>query len=135
MPHDLRKTRKLRGRRTHGWGRVAQHRRSSRKGGRGMAGASDHKFMSYVGVIGPEKGFKPKPYRRPARSVNLSELERLAGAPGPSGRGNLIELYSMGIDKLLSEGDAPKGVEIVVSSWSKRAEEKVKAAGGSIRQP
>jgi len=136
MPHDLRKTRKLRGRRTHGWGRVAQHRRSSRKGGRGRAGARGTKLMSFLKELGPKKGFVPKPTRRAVAAVNLSELDRLSKSSGaaPSGR-TAIDLSSMGIGKLLGEGTPPKGIEVVVSSWSKRAEEKVKAAGGSLRKP
>jgi len=38
MPHKLRKTRKMRGSRTHGYGQVGQHRKSGSRGGVGKAG-------------------------------------------------------------------------------------------------
>ena len=135
MPRDLRKIRKLRGRRTAGWGRVAQHRRSSRKGGRGMAGGPTHKFKLFLAQGGPTRGFIPKPIRKPVEAVNLTQLERLAASSAVEAGRSTIDLSSMGVGKLLGGGVAPKNVEIVVSSWSKRAEEKVKAAGGSIRKP
>jgi large subunit ribosomal protein L15 len=135
MPHDLRKIRKLRGRRTAGWGRVAQHRRSSRKGGRGMAGGAGTKFTLFLAQGGPTRGFIPKPIRKPVEAVNLTQLERLAASSAVEAGNATIDLSSMGVGKLLGGGVAPKNVEIVVSSWSKRAEEKVKAAGGSIRKP
>jgi large subunit ribosomal protein L15 len=135
MPHDLRKTRKLRGSRTAGWGQVAQHRRSSRKGGRGMAGRRTHKFALFLAQGGPTRGFIRKPIRKPVEAVNLTQLERLAASSAIEAGKSTVDLSSVGVDKLLGGGVAPKNVEIVVSSWSKRAEEKVKAAGGSIRKP
>jgi len=134
MPHDLRKTRKLRGRRTHGWGRVAQHRRSSRKGGRGKAGMRAGMFALFLAQGETKRGFVPKPVRKPVRALNLAELEHLTPSSGEAGK-LTFDLSSVGVGKLLGTGNAPKNAEIVVGSWSKRAEEKVRAAGGSLKKP
>ena len=48
MATRYRKTRKLRGSRTHGWGQVAQHRASGHKGGLGNAGLLKHHFSSML---------------------------------------------------------------------------------------
>ena len=48
MTTRLRKTRKLRGSRTHGWGQVAQHRASGHKGGLGISGQLKHHFSSML---------------------------------------------------------------------------------------
>ncbi|MEM2955643.1 MAG: 50S ribosomal protein L15, partial [Nitrososphaerales archaeon] len=44
MPTRLRKTRKLRGSRTVGYGQVGQHRKSGSRGGKGKAGLHKHKW-------------------------------------------------------------------------------------------
>jgi len=52
MPHDLRKTRKKRGSRTVGWGRVGQHRRT---GGKPYRNPGRHKALwSYVIKYDPD---------------------------------------------------------------------------------
>lgn len=100
-----------------------------------MSGAPGNKFMLFLTELGPERGFIPKPYRKPIQAVNLAELERLTASSETGTEKSTIDLSAVGIGKLLGKGSAPKNVEIVVSSWSKRAEEKVKAAGGSLRKP
>jgi len=100
-----------------------------------MSGGPGTKFALFLAQGGPTRGFVPKPIRKPVKAVNLMQLERFTG-PSAAGTGkSTIDLSSMGVGKLLGGGVAPKNVEIVVSSWSKRAEEKVNAAGGSIRKP
>lgn len=79
MPHKLRKTRKKRGTRTVGWGRVGQHRKGGQKG---ETRSGRHKHLwSYVLRYDPDyfskKGFY-SPNRRKANAVNIGELEDLA---------------------------------------------------------
>ncbi len=100
-----------------------------------MSGGAGTKFALFLAQGGPTRGFVRKPIRKPVEAVNLSQLERLAASSAAGAGKPTIDLSSMGVGKLLSGGVAPKNAEIVVSSWSKRAEEKVKAAGGSIRKP
>ena len=48
MATRLRKTRKFRGSRTHGWGQIGQHRASGHKGGLGKSGMHKHLFSSLL---------------------------------------------------------------------------------------
>ena len=48
MATRLRKTRKFRGSRNHGWGQVGQHRASGHKGGLGQSGMLKHHFSSML---------------------------------------------------------------------------------------
>ena len=81
MPHKLRKTRKRRGSRTVGWGRVGQHRRT---GGKGRRNPGRHKALwSYVIKYQPDyygnTGFtSPKSLRTKTSIVNVEQLEGLA---------------------------------------------------------
>ena len=69
MPHKLRKTRKMRGSRTHGWGKIGQHRGA---GCRGHRNVGRHKHLwSYVVAHEPnhfgKHGFNSR------HSLNLKE--------------------------------------------------------------
>ena len=48
MATRLRKTRKYRGSRNHGWGQIGQHRASGHKGGLGQSGLLKHHFSSML---------------------------------------------------------------------------------------
>ena len=48
MATRLRKTRKFRGSRNHGWGQVGQHRASGHKGGLGQSGMLKHHFSTML---------------------------------------------------------------------------------------
>lgn len=142
MPHGERKTRKLRGSRTHGYGRVGQHRKSGGRGGKGKAGGRDHFWIRTV-KYEPDRfrriGFKPPP-RPEIRVINTGELEELArrvlgteiGKPAPPQE---LDLTSLGYDKLLGKGDLRVPLKVRVSSYTPTAEEKVIAAGGEIVKP
>ena len=45
MATRLRKTRKYRGSRNHGWGQIGQHRASGHKGGLGQSGLMKHHLV------------------------------------------------------------------------------------------
>lgn len=113
---------------------MAQHRRSSRKTGRGRAGMRAQMFMNFLSEGKAKRGFVPKPIRKPTKALNLAALERLTPSPAESGK-QTFDLSSVGVGKLLGVGSAPKNAEIIVGSWSRKAEEKVRAAGGSLRKP
>lgn len=128
MPHRLRKTRKLRGSRTMGWGRVGQHRKSGSRGGYGKAGMHKHKWI-YTLKYEPDHfgkhGFKsiyPK-----KRAINISQVMELVDKYG-----NKINLDDLGFDKLVAKGKATKSVEILVKEASKKAIEKIEAIGGKV---
>lgn len=134
MPHDLTKTRKLRGGRHYGWGQVGQHRGSGMRGGVGRAGAKGHKFMMYEDRGTKKKGFIKKPLAKKANTVNVGALEHLLGKGKPEGGKVIIDMISLGYDKLLGSGIAPSNVEVIISSWSKRAEKKLLAVGSSVKK-
>jgi len=73
MPHKKRKVRKKRGSRTHGYGRVGQHR----GGGHGKAGFHKHKW-TYTVKYDPNRfgkhGFKPFG-RKEVNIINVGELD------------------------------------------------------------
>lgn len=140
MPHKNRKVRKKRGSRTHGYGRVGQHRGGGQRGGHGKAGRQKHKW-SHTVKYDPEyfgkHGFKP-PRRREINAINVGELDEKVSQLLSEKRaekkedGIYIDLHQLGYDKLLGSGQATHPLIIKVPSYSKSAEEKVKKAKGKI---
>lgn len=139
MPHDLRKTRKKRGSRTVGWGRVGQHRRT---GGKPYRNPGRHKALwSYVIKYDPDyygkTGFtSPKGHRlrHTMRIVNVGALDGLADKFAvEQGEGkSFVDLQSLGYTKLLGTGKVTKPIVVKVPAFSESAAEKVKKAGGEI---
>jgi len=138
MPHDLRKTRKKRGSRTVGWGRVGQHRR---RGGKPYRNPGRHKALwSYVIKYEPDYyskiGFtSPKSHklRNKISVVNIGALDSLAEKFAVEQDGKFfVDLESLGYTKLLGSGRVTKSLVVKVPSFSGSAAEKVKEAGGEI---
>lgn len=130
MATRLRKVRKLRGSRTHGWGQIGQHRRTGAKGGSGMAGLHKHKW-SYVVKYAPDH-FGSNKWHPPNRTItsrwiNLNQLESLKASE------NMLDLTSLGYDKLLGQGSVHSPYNIKVPRASNSAIEKIRAAGGSVK--
>jgi len=140
MPHKLRKSRKRRGSRTVGYGRVGQHRAVGQRGGHGKAGRRKH-LASWVLRYEPDyfnkKGFY-SPQQREVKMVNVGELEDLArklsserqleekeGLP-------VLDLDLLGYDKLLGLGNIAKPFSVKVASYSESAGRKIEEAGGRI---
>ncbi len=132
MPTRLRKTRKTRGNRTLGWGRIGQHRKT---GSRPYRKANRHKQgWSYVTTYEPDyfgkHGFTSRQSKtRNTNVMNLTRLELLA-ATLPNEQ--VIDLTSMGYAKLLGTGKATKPLTVKVQSASKSASEKISQAGGKL---
>jgi large subunit ribosomal protein L15 len=135
MPHKERKTRKMRGSRTHGYGRIGQHRDAGSKGQR-KVGRHKH-LWSYVVAHEPDyfgkKGFtSPQSLKRRENTININQLNELA-AKTPPEKGEIhINLESLGYTKLLGTGKITQPLTITVPSCSKTAAEKIKKAGGKI---
>ncbi len=137
MPHRLRKSRKNRGSRTCGYGKVGQHRDQGAKPER-KAGWHKHKW-SYVIRYFPnyfgKRGFtSPKSLRQKVRIINVGKLEEIAAnIPEAKEKENVfVDLDSLGYTKLLGTGEIRKPLTVKVAFCSKSASEKVKAAGGEI---
>ncbi|MFZ0965288.1 MAG: uL15 family ribosomal protein [Candidatus Bathyarchaeia archaeon] len=137
MPQRLRKIRKKRGSRTHGYGRVGQHRchgsKGYRKAGRHKAG------WSYVLRYEPDyfgkKGFtSPKSLKQKVNVMNVGKLDEIASKFSTEKEEGkfFINLESLGYTKLLGTGKVTKPLIVKVPSCSNSAAEKIKGAGGQI---
>ena len=137
MPHKLRKTRKMRGSRTQGYGRVGQHRDSGSKGHR-KVGRHKH-LWSYVTTYEPDyfgkNGFtSPKSLKRKENVINVAKLDEISAKFSvEKEEGKLyLDLTSLGYSKLLGTGQTSKALIVNVPSCSKSAAEKIKEAGGQV---
>jgi len=134
MVHRKRKVRKQRGSRTYGWGQVGQHRAGGRKGGKGKAGRSKHKWtytVKYAPNYFGKRGFH-KPMSQKETTINVGELEELATCTAAEEKGKIIDLEKLGYDKLLGAGNVNRAMNIEVKSCSKSAAKKIQEAGGKI---
>lgn len=119
---------KFRGKRSYGYGSHKKHRGGGSRGGRGKAGMHKHKW-SYTVKYDPDhfgkKGFK-RPYAEYKRHVpiNLRQLEIIA-----NGKKN-IDVKEFGYTKVLGNGKLSSAMEITARAFSKKAIEKIEAAGG-----
>lgn len=137
MPHKLRKTRKRRGSRTQGWGRVGQHRRTGSKGRRNPG---RHKALwSYVIKYEPDyfgkHGFtSPRSFKRKVNVINIGMLDQMAEKFSTKTEGDkpIIDLEALGYGKLLGTGRITKPLVVKITSCSKAAGEKIKNAGGQV---
>jgi len=141
-PHKLRKTRKQRASRTHGYGRVGQHRGGGKRGGRGKAGHHKHRW-TYVVKHKPDyygkRGFtSPRSLGQKMQVINVGKLEELVESLAAEerlkkkGRKVVLDLDELGYDKLLGAGNITKPILVKVMSHSERAAKKVQEAGGQI---
>lgn len=135
MPHRLRKSRKNRGSRTCGYGKVGQHRDQGAKPER-KCGRHKHKW-SYVIRYEPnyfeKKGFtSPRSLRQSLKVVNVGKLDQMAGElPAEKGR-YFLNLDNLGYTKLLGTGKVTKPLAVKVASCSESASRKIKEAGGEV---
>jgi large subunit ribosomal protein L15 len=134
MPTRIRKVRRMRGSRTHGYGQVGQHRHSGKQGGHGQAGLHKHKWSWTVKFEPDHFGrdpFRPPRRRRPSRWMNVGDLDAIA--TGTARKTGELDLAAMGVEKLLGSGQVVGGpYRVRVASFTKRAQAKIEAAGGKI---
>ncbi|MCW4054725.1 MAG: 50S ribosomal protein L15 [Candidatus Bathyarchaeota archaeon] len=135
MPHKERKTRKMRGSRTHGYGRVGQHRDAGSKGQR-KVGRHKH-LWSYVTTHEPDyfgkHGFtSPQSLKRKENTINIKQLSELTAQTASENGKTNVNLTTLGYTKLLGTGKITKQLIVSVPSCSKSAEEKIKKAGGQV---
>jgi len=129
LPTRVRKARRYRGMRTHGYGQINQHRHSGQQGGHGAAGLHKHKWSWLVKYDPDHFGrddFKPPGYVKPSTWLNVGDLDAVA-----SGRKEL-DLASMGFEKLLGSGAVSGSYQVKVAAFTKKAQAKIEAAGGKV---
>jgi Ribosomal protein L15 len=134
------KSRKYRGYRTHGYGRVGQHRKSGSKGGVGNAGrkSGKHKWswvLRYEPDYFGKYGFR-RPNKKHYKSINLNQISNIAysliekGVLKPNENGYYeIDLTEFGYDKVLSGGTLNNKFIIKAKFFSEKALEKIKSLG------
>jgi len=143
-----RATKYRRGSRTHGWGRVGQHRKSGGSGGKGMVGFHKHKWslvMKYgeSGTGWPfygKHGFKqPEAISVEWRPINVGRLAELVkelrerGEVREEGGRLVVDLLKLGYNKLLGGGHVDVPLVVYTPVASKAAVEKIAKAGGEVR--
>ena len=144
MPHKERKVRKQRGSRTHGYGQIGQHRCRGGRGGTGKAGLDKHKW-TYVVKHDPTYWLKTgfvsvKTLNKDVKIINVGKLDDLVNhldAVEKLDRQDnkvVLDLESLGFDKLLGTGKVTKPVLVKVSAYSESASKKIEEAGGAIFQ-
>ena len=149
--HD-RKVRKMRGRRTHGYGRVGQHRKGGQRAGKGKTTQWKKSKKSYylkqkeLGFPDPDWDFGKKGFKRPqditriyhVNTLNVKDLDHkiealvIENKASKSGNTYSINLNEINVQKVLGRGEINKKINISVKNASKRAVEKIEAAGGQI---
>jgi len=140
LPHKLRKVRKMRASRTHGYGQIGQHRKGS-KGGRKAGRHKDG--WTYVIKHEPDyfekKGFtSQKSLREKINAINVGELDELVDELAAErklerkGKKIFLDLDKLGYDKLLGMGKITKPLMVKVSSYSEGAAKKIEEVGGKI---
>ncbi len=131
-----------RGSRTYGWGRVAQHRRSGRKGGRGLVGYHKHKW-TWVVKYAPDwygkHGFTRHPSIVPVyRSINVGLLDEIAemllerGIAEKEGEAIKIDLTKIGYNKLTGAGRVTRPLIVKTIKATENAVAKIEEAGGKV---
>ncbi len=116
---------KYRGTTYHGAGHRKKRRGAGSRGGRGRAGSGKRgkaKKQSWEPL--GKKGFSGRNSK--LKTINVSALSNLAAGKEE------IDLTALKYDKLLGTGNIKTKLNVKVNKFSKKAEEKIKAAGGSI---
>ena len=136
MTTRLRKTRKFRGSRTHGWGQVGQHRASGHKGGLGISGQLKHHFSSMLKEdpdhFGHDSTHPPHP-NITKKWASIRDLDDLFAKFGKKeGEKKVIDLSGNGFDKLLGGGKISNAYTVKIKQSTSSAQEKVKQAGGEV---
>jgi len=131
--------RRRRGSRTHGYGRIGQHRKGGQRGGKGKAGGHKHDW-TYVTAHDPNR-FGKHGFRRPPtllkqpRTINVGDialhLHRFTeGTTQPKDAPIPINLTEYGYGKVLGSGTITIPLAITAPIFTQRAAQKIKAAGG-----
>lgn len=140
-----RKVRRYRGATTHGGGSMKKRRGAGHRGGRGFAGSGkrgDQKKPSLwaTRLRKGKSGFHSlKAKRAVLKTINCSDLQRrlevfvASGKAQRSGDAFVVDLSSIGYAKLLGAGALTAKVQLS-GACTPRAAEKIKAAGGSIKE-
>ncbi|MFW9899814.1 MAG: uL15m family ribosomal protein [Candidatus Thorarchaeota archaeon] len=142
----------MRGRRTHGYGRVGQHRKTGQRAGKGKTTQWKKSKKSYylkqkeLGFPDPDWDIGKRGFKRPqdliriyqVNTINVKDLDQkiddfvLNNKATKSGNTYNINLNESNIQKVLGKGEINKVINIIVNKASQKAIEKIEGAGGRI---
>jgi len=137
------KSRKLRGAtRTHGYGRIGQHRKSGSKGGFGAAGMHKHMWtwvVKYAPTWFGKHGFnRPPEIVATINAINVGVLDEIAlkmkneGIALVEDNKIVIDVTKMGFNKVLGRGRVTQPLKVITPWISEKAKEKIEKAGGEV---
>jgi len=124
-----------------GRGQACGNGKTSGKGEKGQKARNHVKFGFEGGQMPlirrlPKRGFKNHPFRVVYDCVNVSELERFANGTKVDitllVNENILTGRANGGLKILGNGELKKKLSVVANKVTKKAEEKIKAAGGTV---
>ena len=140
------KSSRMRGSKTHGYGSMKKHRGAGHRGGRGNAGSgkrADSKkpslWKTHVSGKDPQKTGFTSWLRITNTTLNVGHLSSMADTLVSQGKATLqqgtytINLADLGYTKLLGAGTVVKKLHVVVPIAVPLAQEKIVAAGGTLQ--
>lgn len=147
MTRKRKKSKKVRGDSTHGWGARKKHRGAGNRGGKGNAGSGKRRKMKEPTILahGGRKiigktGMISKRRTKKDKVINLYQLESQIQKFIDKGYAKKekdiisVDLNKAKIDKLLGLGEVTIPLQVKVKSWSKKAEAKLKESKGGVTQ-
>ncbi|MFH1682383.1 MAG: uL15m family ribosomal protein [Candidatus Woesearchaeota archaeon] len=128
-----RKVVKYRGSTTHGGGHRKKRRGAGNRGGRGRAGRGK-KGKAKKQMYEPmgKHGFASIKANIKIKTLNLSQLEVMVKKNLIQEKEGMLDLGSLGYQKLLGTGKTSLKLKIKIDSCSQKAKEKIEAAGGAV---
>ena len=137
MATRFRKSRRQRGSRYCGWGQIGQHRQAGARGGVGQAGK--HKHLWIRPVIEEPNHFGHDAFNSFNRNlvqrwINIKDLDSVFTKYGKvdSDGKVILDLTSLGYDKLLGGGNPTGAFTIRVAKVSRNAKELIESTGGEV---
>ena len=131
------KSKKMRGHTTHGYGAKKKHRGAGSRGGRGMAGSGKRAHQKKPTILkeyGPsyfgKHGFKRQTTKK-EKTLNIGYLEEHAENIAKKEHDTYVfDARNKGYTKILGAGNITKKFKITCNKFSKKAVEKIKATQG-----
>ncbi|MFH0836293.1 MAG: uL15m family ribosomal protein [Candidatus Micrarchaeota archaeon] len=127
--------RKHLGNRTFGGGNTKNRRGKGNKGGKGRAGAYKHNWLRTIVVEGGRKGKRGfrNPTRKSFKEISLDKLTALISKGKiEKNKDGVFEADFKGF-KILGSGKLDSKCIVKASRFSKKAKEKIEAAGGEAK--
>lgn len=136
MATRFRKSRRQRGSRYCGWGQIGQHRQAGSRGGIGGAGKHKHFWIRTV-IEEPDHfghdAFNSFNRNLVSRWINVRDLDAAVAKHGKTENGKVVlDLGSLGYDKLLGGGSITGAFTVQVPKVSEKARAKIEAVGGEV---